>query len=70
VGSSDACGACRHFDADPDSLERRIPGLRSLSSGSASVRDRDGICELKERYVSAAGCCASFAARSTAAVTP
>jgi hypothetical protein len=70
MSSARACGACRHFDADPASLERRVPGLRTLSSGAASVRDRDGICQLNERFVSATSSCASFAVRTALAVEP
>jgi hypothetical protein len=64
------CGSCRHFRNDPAYLEAAIPGLSSLSSGAASVRADDGLCLLRDRYLSARASCARFAAaaRSNAAV--
>lgn len=55
------CGLCRHFRNDARYLETAIPGLSSLSSASASVRADDGICTLRERYLSAHGACTDFA---------
>ncbi|HUK01632.1 MAG TPA: hypothetical protein VLW26_05080 [Steroidobacteraceae bacterium] len=57
------CAACRHFEDDPHVLERDIPGLITFSSGLAAVRDGDGLCALKQRYLSRASCCGEFAAR-------
>jgi hypothetical protein len=45
------CGSCRHFRNDPLYLEGAIPGLTSLSSGSASVRANDGLCLMHGRFV-------------------
>lgn len=45
------CEFCAHLDNAPETLENAIPGLRSLSSGFAAVRDRDGLCSLHERYL-------------------
>jgi len=56
------CATCTFFDNAPQTLEREIPGLRSLSSGFASVRDRDGLCRMNERYVPARASCVAYAA--------
>ncbi len=56
------CGSCRYFRNDPAYLEAAIPGLSSLSSGAASVRADDGLCLLRDRYLSARASCARFAA--------
>jgi hypothetical protein len=58
------CGACRHFRNEPAYLEAAIPGLSSLSSGAASVRADDGLCLIRERYLSAHASCERFAAIS------
>lgn len=47
------CLNCRNFRNDPQYLERAFPGLNVLSSGNASVRKDDGICEVREQYLSA-----------------
>jgi hypothetical protein len=57
------CRNCVFFDGDPQSMEVRIAGLRTLGSGFASVRDQDGLCEKHERYISATATCANFASR-------
>jgi hypothetical protein len=56
------CATCTFFDNAPETLEREIPGLRSLSSGFAAVRDRDGLCRMNERYVPARASCVAYAA--------
>jgi hypothetical protein len=56
------CGSCRYFRNDPAYLEAAIPGLSSLSSGAASARAEDGLCLLRDRYLSARASCARFAA--------
>jgi hypothetical protein len=58
-----SCETCRHFDNAPDRMERALPGLAILSSGTASARDADGICTLYERYLSARSSCARYAPR-------
>jgi hypothetical protein len=57
-----SCATCAFFDNAPATLEREIPGLRSLSSGFASVRDRDGLCRLNDRYLPATARCEGYAA--------
>jgi len=56
------CGACRHFRNDPAYLEAAIPGLSSLGSAAASVRADDGLCLIRERYLTAHASCERFAA--------
>jgi hypothetical protein len=59
----DRCADCRYFRNDPAYLEAALPGLASLSSAYASVRDEDGICARQERYVSATAWCGEFRPR-------
>ncbi len=65
--ANQSCLACRHFANDPRYLERIYHGLSSLSSGDASVRKDDGVCNLREIYLSADGWCGRFEARAAAA---
>jgi len=51
------CETCTHFQNDPAFVEAVYPGLTSMSSGFASVRDRDGFCNYNEVYLSARDCC-------------
>jgi hypothetical protein len=57
------CGACRSFNNDPHYLEAQMPGLRSLSSATSSVRTDDGLCARHGRYLGARSSCADFQAR-------
>jgi hypothetical protein len=57
-----SCGSCRHFRNDPAYLEAAMPGFSSLSSAFASVRADDGLCLMRDRYLSARASCARFAA--------
>jgi hypothetical protein len=52
------CATCAHFENAPEMLERLVPGLQSLSSGFAAVRDQDGLCSLHERFLPASAGCA------------
>lgn len=54
------CGLCRHFDNRPETVEQLIPGLRTMGSGYSSVKSRDGICRLHDRYLAAEYHCPSF----------
>ncbi|WP_158815861.1 hypothetical protein [Methylocapsa sp. S129] len=54
------CGRCVHFHNDRAYLEAAMPGLSSMSSGDASVRADDGVCERHDRYLSARASCADF----------
>jgi hypothetical protein len=61
-----SCGSCRHFCNNTAYLEAAIPGLAGLSSGAASMRADDGLCQLHDRYPSARACCANFASAQSA----
>lgn len=56
------CLTCRHFRNDPKYIEQTYKGLNVLSSGNASVRADDGICEVREEYLSANYWCEKYAA--------
>ncbi|MBU6505476.1 MAG: hypothetical protein KGJ15_07250 [Betaproteobacteria bacterium] len=59
-GCAACCGLCRHFDNRPETVEQLIPGLRTMGSGYSSVKSRDGICRLHDRYLAAEYHCPSF----------
>jgi hypothetical protein len=61
---SGCCVACAHFDDDPANFEATIKGLVSMGSAHASVRGRDGICLLHDRFCSATWSCTEFTAKS------
>jgi hypothetical protein len=58
-----SCQQCIHFRNDPALIEDAFGGLRSLSSGFASVRDRDGICSYHRIYLSARDSCGDLVIR-------
>lgn len=58
--SGPSCKGCVHFQNDPALIEAAYPGLTIMSSGFASVRDRDGICTHLQLYLSARDSCAHF----------
>ena len=51
------CLACRHFRNGPRYLESVFKGMNILSSAYGSVRGNDGICLLRDVYLSADACC-------------
>ena len=55
---------CVYFRNSPDYLERVIPGLKTMSSGHASVRKDDGICTLHDLFLSASAHCEQFRSSS------
>lgn len=57
------CGHCSYFCNDPAVIESVFKGLSSMSSGSASVRAHDGLCDLHEVYLSYRDTCPDFRAR-------
>ena len=63
--SGPVCRECVHFENDPAIIEKTYPGLNIMSSGYASVLDRDGICNYNELYLSARDSCPSFALRGS-----
>jgi hypothetical protein len=66
LGKSEAiCQKCAHFQNDPAFIEEAYPGLTTMSSGYASVRDLDGLCSYNELYLSAWDSCPHFAPRTS-----
>ncbi len=61
-----ACEKCAHFHNDPAHIEEVYRGLTTMSSGFASVRDRDGICNYHQLYLSARDSCQRFTSRMPA----
>jgi hypothetical protein len=59
------CIRCMHFNNSPEYLESVFKGLTSLSSAHASVRKQDGICHLRDLYLSADGLCDDFEPSTT-----
>jgi len=56
------CLACRHFRNGPRYLESVFKGMNILGSAYGSVRSNDGICQLRDVYLSADACCDAFEA--------
>ncbi len=54
------CQDCVYFQNDPALIEESYPGLTIMSSGFASVRDRDGFCSYNQLYLSARDSCPHF----------
>ncbi len=54
------CLNCQHFRNSPAYLESLYKGLTSLSSAHASVRKDDGVCLLRDIYLSADNWCDQF----------
>jgi len=67
IKSSEAksCFTCVHFHNSPKYMESVYPGLNTLSSGNASVRKDDGICNLHELYLSADASCEQYESDTT-----
>jgi hypothetical protein len=59
------CQNCAHFQNDPVLIEKAYPGLTIMSSGFASVRDQDGLCNYNQLYLSARDSCPHFASRKS-----
>jgi hypothetical protein len=55
-----ACQHCVHFENDPALVEAAYRGITAMSSGFASVRDRDGFCGRHQLYLSAWDSCPEF----------
>ena len=58
------CHDCVHFQNDPELIEKAYPGLTTMSSGYASVRDNDGLCDYNQIYLSARDSCPHFTQRT------
>jgi hypothetical protein len=54
------CAACVHFQNNPAVLEKTFRGLSVMSSGFASVRAQDGLCNQHGIYLSARDGCPDF----------
>jgi hypothetical protein len=68
LGSSgQTCQKCTWFQNDPAFVEAAYPGLTAMSSGFASVRDRDGFCNYNQIYLSARDSCPHFELRQEVA---
>jgi hypothetical protein len=61
--SGPICQECAYFQNDPALIEAVYHGLTVMSSGFASVRDRDGFCNYNQLYLSARDSCPHFAPR-------
>jgi len=57
VDRRQTCRSCRHFGNEPGYLEDAFPGWRALGSAYGSTRAEDGICALRNIYLSADGGC-------------
>jgi len=58
--SGSICQNCAHFQNDPALIEKAYPGLAVMSSGFASARDQDGLCNYNQLYLSARDSCTYF----------
>jgi hypothetical protein len=63
--SGPVCQDCVYFQNDPALIEEAWPGLTVMSSGFASVRDRDGFCSYNQLYLSATDSCLHFMPRNS-----
>jgi len=54
------CGRCAYFRNAPREIEAAFPGLAVMSSGSASVRAQDGLCDRHGVYLSYRDICGEF----------
>ena len=60
INSGLICQKCAYFENDPTIIEATYPGLTVMSSGFASVRDRDGLCNYHQLYLSGRDSCPDF----------
>jgi hypothetical protein len=58
--SGPICQKCVYFQSDPATIEAAYPGLTIMSSGFASVRYQDGLCNYNQLYLSARDSCPHF----------
>ena len=58
--SGPICQHCKYFQNDPAIIEEEYRGLTVMSSGFASVRDKDGFCNFNQLYLSARDSCPGF----------
>lgn len=70
TSSDTRCIRCIHFRNSPEYLEGVYKGLTTFSSGYASVRRDDGICVLRDLYLSADASCGAFTREAPRIPTP
>jgi hypothetical protein len=58
-----------YFRNSAEYLERIYPGIKTMSSGHASVRKDDGICSLHDLYLSADAHCDEYTPDGTVTST-
>jgi len=58
--SGATCQKCVHFQNNPAIIEAIYPGLKTMSSGFASVREQDGLCGFHQIYLAAGDSCPNF----------
>ncbi|HEC90160.1 MAG TPA: hypothetical protein ENI55_00685 [Alphaproteobacteria bacterium] len=59
---SKCCINCAHFHNSPAYLEKVFKGMNVLGSGNGSVRKDDGICDVRDIYLSSDNECDRFLA--------
>ena len=59
------CYTCKYFRNDPEYLEEVFPGYKVLSSAYGSTRKDDGICLLKEIYLSGYNVCKDYVPKNS-----
>jgi len=64
TASEGRCAGCIHFCNDPAALEGVFANLTAMSSGYASVKAHDGLCQLHGWYLSCRDTCPDFSERS------
>jgi hypothetical protein len=69
-GTGPICQKCAYFQNDPALVEESYRGLTAMSSGFASVRDRDGFCNQNHLYLSARDSCPHFMPSTALNETP
>jgi hypothetical protein len=67
--SGQICQNCAHFQNNPALIEEIYSGLTAMSSGFASVRDKDGICDHHRLYLSARDGCRDFTPHTRVDIT-
>ena len=64
TNTGESCFSCTHFCDDPEQIEAQLPGLAILSSGHASVRAQDGLCQWHDRVINGRRRCEGFTEQS------
>jgi len=64
-----SCMECRFFVYQPAELELAVPGLNILSSAYGAVRDRTGLCEQRDIFLTPELVCSQFQPKCSLPVT-